>query len=76
MYAIRSYYGRRFEAKVLTYALIAMGIILEAVFAGFAFMEASALQTQIAVALLQIAVFVFKLMLFNIFFIVVRNNFV
>ncbi len=64
--------GRRFEAKVLTYALIVMGLILEAVFAYFAFMEASQLQTQIAVALLQIAVFVFKLMLFNIFFIVVR----
>ncbi len=64
--------GRRFEARVLSIVLLVKLVVLELIFAYFAFAQPSALQTQVAVAVMQIAVFVLKLMLFNIFFIVVR----
>ncbi len=64
--------GRDFETKVLTYALIGMGVVLELILGCFVFFGGGGTGTAIAVILLQIAVFVFKLMCFNIFFIVVR----
>lgn len=64
--------GRNFETKVLTIALSAMTAILELVFIYLLFQPETSTPTIFAVALMQIAVFVFKLMLFNIFFIVVR----
>jgi len=64
--------GRNFETKVLTIALSAMTVILELVFIYLLFQPETSTPTIFAVALMQIAVFVFKLMLFNIFFIVVR----
>jgi NADH-quinone oxidoreductase subunit H len=64
--------GRNFETKVLTIVLIAMTAILELVFLYLLFEPEASTPTIFAVALMQIAIFVFKLMLFNIFFIVVR----
>jgi NADH-quinone oxidoreductase subunit H len=64
--------GRRFETKVLTYALIGFTLLLEAIFVYLIMQPSEALSTTIAVTLIQIAIFVFKLLIFNIFFIVVR----
>jgi len=64
--------GRNFETKVLTIALIAMTAILELIFIYLLFQPETSTPAMFAVAAMQIAIFVFKLMLFNIFFIVVR----
>ncbi|MEA1919767.1 MAG: complex I subunit 1 family protein [Campylobacterota bacterium] len=64
--------GRNFETKVLTIALISMTLLLEAIFLYLLFVPADSGAIIAAVTLVQIAVFVFKLMLFNIFFIIVR----
>jgi len=64
--------GRAFETKVLTIALIAMTVLIEAILLYLAFMSESALAQSIAVMLFQIVVFVVKLMAFNIFFIIIR----
>jgi NADH-quinone oxidoreductase subunit H len=64
--------GRNFETKVLTFVLIGMTLFLEAV--GFLLMGSpeGSLSANVTITILQIAVFVVKLMLFNIFFIIVR----
>ena len=64
--------GRNFETKVLTFVLIAMTATVDLIFIYISFLPADSLATSLAVTLLQIAVFVAKLMAFNIFFIVVR----
>jgi len=64
--------GRGFETKVLTFVLIAMLIIIELIGVYLFTQPKEALIVGVSVMLLQIAIFVFKLMVFNIFFIVVR----
>lgn len=64
--------GRLFETKVLSIVLIAMTIFLEFVFVFLMTTSEGSIASNISITILQIAIFVFKLMLFNIFFIVVR----
>lgn len=64
--------GRLFETKVISIALIVMTVIIELILLYLVFQPIGALSTTIAVTLFQIAVFVVKLMLFNLFFILVR----
>jgi len=64
--------GRNFETKVLTIAMIGMTIFVEAILLYLALFMQSDLANSLAVALFQIVVFVVKLMLFNIFFIIIR----
>ena len=64
--------GRGFETKVLSSALIIMTLFIEGVFIYLGFFTENILANTLAVALFQIMVFVVKLMLFNIFFIIIR----
>ena len=64
--------GRNFETKVLTTALLAMTALIEVVLLYLIFFADSALANSITVMLFQIVVFVVKLMMFNIFFIIIR----
>ena len=64
--------GRNFETKVLSIAMIAMTLLVEAILIYLAFIGENALANNIAVTLFQIVVFVVKLMMFNIFFILIR----
>ena len=65
-------WGRHFETKVLTYVLIGMAVIIDLILIYISLLPEGAVATTIAVTLLQIAIFVAKLMAFNIFFIIVR----
>jgi NADH-quinone oxidoreductase subunit H len=64
--------GRAFETKVLTYALVAMTAVIDVIFIYISLLPADSAATTAAVTLLQIAIFVAKLMAFNVFFILVR----
>lgn len=64
--------GRNFETKVLTIALLAMTALIEVILLYLIFFAESTLANSITVMLFQIVVFVAKLMMFNIFFIVIR----
>ncbi len=64
--------GRDFETKVLTIAMISMTFFVEAILIYLAFLTDSTLANSIAITLFQIVVFVVKLMMFNIFFILIR----
>jgi len=64
--------GRLFETKVLSIALIAMTVLLEMILIYLAFSPEGSWATTIAVAAFQVAIFVVKLMIFNLFFILVR----
>ena len=64
--------SREFEAKVLSYAMIGMTVLVELILLYLSFASDAALATSIAVTLLQIVIFVVKLMIFNLFFILVR----
>ncbi|WP_456452805.1 complex I subunit 1/NuoH family protein [Hydrogenimonas sp.] len=64
--------SRAFETRVLTYALVAMTVVIDLILIYISLQPADSPWTTTAVTLLQIAVFVAKLMAFNIFFIVVR----
>ena len=64
--------GRGFETKVLSIALVMMTLFLEAILLYLGFFAESVVGNAVAVALFQIAVFVMKLMMFNIFFIIIR----
>ena len=64
--------GRNFETKVLSIALISMTALIEVILLYLIFFAESALANSITVMLFQIVVFVVKLMLFNIFFILIR----
>ena len=63
--------GRAFETKVLSIALISMTLLIEIILIALMLFP-SELGSSIAVMLFQIATFVVKLMMFNIFFILVR----
>ena len=64
--------GRNFETKVLTIGLIGMTLLIEVILLYLAFMTDSALANTVTVMLFQIVVFFVKLMMFNIFFIIIR----
>jgi len=64
--------GRDFETKVLTYALSGMAAFVVAALVYLTFIADSSLANSITVMLFQIIVFVVKLMIFNIFFIIIR----
>jgi len=64
--------GRDFETKVLTIAMIGMTLLVEGILIYLAFFADSFLANTIFVTLFQIVIFVVKLMIFNIFFIVIR----
>ena len=64
--------GRNFETKVLTIVMIGMTLLVEAILIYLAFLTDSALANSLAITLFQIAVFVVKLMIFNMFFILIR----
>ncbi len=64
--------GRNFETKVLTIALLGMTALIEVILLYLAFFAESTLANSITVMLFQIVVFVVKLMMFNIFFIIIR----
>ena len=64
--------GRDFETKVLTIAMIGMTVLVEVILIYLAFLTDNALANNIAITLFQIVVFVVKLMMFNIFFILIR----
>jgi len=63
--------SREFEAKVLSIALIGMTILIEGILL-YLILSPSTLGSAIAVTLIQVVTFVVKLMLFNLFFILVR----
>ncbi len=64
--------GRNFETKVLTIALLSMTALIEVILLYLMLFADSALANSITVMLFQIVVFVVKLMMFNIFFILIR----
>ena len=64
--------GRAFETKVLSIALIGMTLFLELIIGYLSFFNATPLWHELSITLFQIAVFVLKLMAFNLFFILVR----
>ncbi len=64
--------GRNFETKVLTIVMIAMTFFVEAILIYLAFFNDNFLLNSVAITLFQIVVFVLKLMMFNIFFIIIR----
>lgn len=64
--------GRLFETRVLTIVLIVMVVVLEALLIYLAFLSDTQLYRSIYIAVIQVAVFVIKLMMFNIFFIIIR----
>ncbi|WP_415395930.1 complex I subunit 1/NuoH family protein [Sulfurimonas sp. CS5] len=64
--------GRDFETKILTIAMIGMTLLVEAILMYLVFLADSAFANNIAITLFQIVVFVVKLMMFNIFFILIR----
>lgn len=63
--------GRLFETKVISIVLIIMAVAVDAILLYLALVP-NALATQIAVTLLQVVIFVVKLMAFNMFFILIR----
>lgn len=64
--------GRDFETKILTIAMIAMTVLVEAILIYLVFLADSSLANSLSVTLFQIVVFVVKLMIFNMFFILIR----
>ncbi len=64
--------GRAFETRFFTIAFIVMGVVLEFILLYLAFISQSDLERSIYIAVVQVAIFVMKLMLFNLFFIIIR----
>ena len=64
--------GRAFEAKVFMIVFIVFGVILEGITLYLVTQPISGDAVNIAITLLQIGIFIFKLMLFNLLFVVVR----
>ena len=64
--------GRGFETKVLSIALVVMTLFIEGVLLYLGFFAENPVANTLAVGLFQVAVFVVKLMMFNIFFIIIR----
>jgi len=64
--------GRAFETKIFTIALILMALIVEGILIYLAFFSENLMEKTIYVTIFQIAIFVTKLMFFNLFFIIIR----
>ena len=64
--------GRGFETKVLTIALIGMTLLVEFILIYLMFITDNTLANSLSLALFQIITFVIKMMLFNLFFIIIR----
>ncbi|QSZ41398.1 NADH-quinone oxidoreductase subunit H [Sulfurimonas aquatica] len=64
--------GREFETKFFTIAFIVMTIAIEFILLYLAFFSENLLAQSIYVTVIQIATFVVKLMIFNMFFILIR----
>ncbi len=64
--------GRNFETKVLTLVLIGMTLLIETILLYLVFFAQNDTANTVTVMLFQIVVFVFKLMIFNLFFILIR----
>ena len=64
--------GRAFETRFFTIAFMVMGVVLEFILLYLAFISQSDLERSIYIAVVQVAIFVMKLMLFNLFFIIIR----
>lgn len=64
--------GRNFETKVFTIVFIIMTFIIEAILIYITFVGNDLLTKSISITLFQVAIFVVKLMLFNLFFIIIR----
>ena len=64
--------GRNFETKVLSIAMVSMVLLVEGILLYLAFFADNLVANAMAVALFQVIVFVLKLMMFNIFFIIIR----
>lgn len=64
--------GRDFETKVFTIVLILMTFFIEAILIYLTFFTEDILEKSISIAVFQVAVFITKLMLFNLFFIIIR----
>jgi NADH-quinone oxidoreductase subunit H len=63
--------GRGFETKVISIFLIGLAVVVDAILLYLALVP-NVLATQIAVTMIQVVVFVVKLMAFNMFFILIR----
>ncbi len=64
--------GRNFETKVLTIVMLSMTVLVESILIYLVFLADSSLANSLSVTLFQIVVFVVKLMIFNMFFILIR----
>ena len=63
--------GRIFETKVISIFLVVLTVVVDAILL-YLILSPNALATQIAVTMIQIIIFVIKLMAFNMFFILIR----
>ena len=63
--------GRIFETKVISIFLVALAVVVDAILL-YLILSPNALATQIAVTMIQVIIFVIKLMAFNMFFILIR----
>lgn len=64
--------SRAFETKVFTIVLILMTLFVELALFYLAFISEDSLAHSLSIALFQIIVFVMKLMMFNLFFVIIR----
>ena len=64
--------GRDFETKFFTFAFIGMTLFIELLLIYLAFIGDSELNRSLFIAVMQVAIFVVKLMLFNLFFVIIR----
>jgi len=63
--------GRIFETKVISIFLVVLAVVVDAILL-YLILSPNALATQIAVTMIQVIIFVIKLMAFNMFFILIR----
>lgn len=63
--------GRIFETKVISIFLVVLTVVVDAILL-YLILSPNALATQIAVTMIQVIIFVIKLMAFNMFFILIR----
>lgn len=64
--------GRTFETKVFTIVLIIMTLLIEGILIYLAFFSDSLMDKTVSITIFQVAIFIIKLMLFNLFFIIIR----
>jgi len=64
--------GRAFETKVFTLVFIGMGVFVELLLLYLTFISESDIEKSLFIAVTQVLIFVIKLMLFNLFFVIIR----